>query len=62
MLPGYPHRVVVALLCICLQGVGCHDQTGWECQSYNQGDKVTSDSLLCRLTQHSNCYLNAKLK
>jgi hypothetical protein len=38
MLPGHPHRVVVASLNICRWGVGCHAQTGRECQSYDPGD------------------------
>jgi hypothetical protein len=40
MLPGHPHRVVVALLNICRWGVGCHAQTGRECQSYDPGDNI----------------------
>jgi len=39
MLPGHPYRVVVALLNICRWGVGCHAQTGRECQSYDPRDK-----------------------
>jgi hypothetical protein len=35
MLPGHPYRVVVASLNICRWGVGCHAQTGRECQSYD---------------------------
>jgi len=37
--PRPPHRVVVASLNICRWGVGCHAQTGRECQSYDPGDK-----------------------
>jgi hypothetical protein len=39
MLPGHPHRVVVASLNICRWGVGCNAQTGREWQSYDPGDK-----------------------
>ena len=40
MLPGHPYRVVVASLNICRWGVGCHAQTGRECQSYDPRDTV----------------------
>jgi hypothetical protein len=40
MLPGRPYRVVVASLNICRWGVGCHTQTGRECQSYDPRDKL----------------------
>ena len=38
MLPGHPHRDMVASLNICEWGVGCHAQTGRKCQSYDPGD------------------------
>ena len=44
MLPGHPYRVVVASLNICRWGVGCHAQTGRECQSYDPRDMVMSRS------------------
>jgi len=40
ILPGHPHRVVVALLTICWWGVSCHAQMGQKWQSYNPGDKI----------------------
>ena len=43
MLPGRPYRVVVASLNICRWGVGCHAQTGRECQSYDPRDKLSAD-------------------
>jgi hypothetical protein len=42
MPPGHPHRAVVASLNICGWGVGCHAQTGRECQSYDPGDTKNS--------------------
>jgi len=44
MLPGHPYRVVVASLNIFSWGVGCHAQTGRECQSYDPRDTV-----VCRM-------------
>jgi len=39
MLPGHPHRVVVASLNSCRWGVSCNARTGREWESYNLGDK-----------------------